>query len=1037
MEEAIKRFLNDLNEDFAAEIYKSFGYDPDAEDIDIEFFETLLSRRPEILDNFFSYIKPYLDDPNFYASFDLTDESVLQKIFFSKIFISDEVYFRFIDEAIKQRDSKELPLVVMSSSDIDELLKRGYSLEEIADFELFSDSVCIELYNRDRSLYRKILRGYSTNLGYIVAKEYVSGNKDALGAYLDKFLFDRRFADVLDALSNYSINIKQFISDVGVFVNFDKDLSYSLIDDDVLLQKLINSWGPEAVIFGSTISKESAQLAADFTYDDYIFYDGSIKKSPYILLNLLNKGYTEALFNCDYRAINEDVIEFIKTHDFRYEDIAKSETLLSSYLINKMLTDIGYTGIIIHTTGALHDINAFNYVYDYFKNKYSSDEHIYSFYGSEVPVVKAFALGEDMDSSTYTVSPEVAERMIELGLDFKTFLEKYKRIKGLDQVFYAKGEKYALFASDDWNFINDHLDEVTYDDFLSFISMHSFDGDLNNQFIEKFFKEGHYEVANYLSEETLRYLDVERLGLEDISYEDYLKLPDKVKNLPLLKRKFTEKTPDELLALLATDSSTEVVYQALLAGVSPDKILSMSHFYNFDFKTTKLFLEKGCIDAIYQYSYSYSDKDNKKELVELFYKISGGLLPDFSRRIPCEEEFIEFYISKGMYEVLDDIYSFKYIKIDSILGEDYDLELFKKHPVFDGRIINRLITPENQEEVFQVILNHTSKNFSHLEKLIIHIIESDLDDNYIYPLSENFSFDINLLIRKSPIEIKDLLSLIYRKNLYEEKRYLDIILKNLTSSQIKSDLATFYVSDSMYMYIIHKMIEAGNYDFVSLYRGRVVISSLKEAIIHGVFPSSLKIDLDEYGRIIDSLSFTDKEIELFRSRLATEPQYALLIPDIKNNFELLIEYLKNAPEYLKLINKEYFKNPRLLVCLVTVDPKMTASYINKETSVETIATLIRVNPEILDYVYSFLITDDVVDLVSASYPEIIDKVSSGTDVAIENAFANGYVVNEKSRNSVIMHALLNGIPVPIEVLAKNMGPLFSTMWSTSTYSLFT
>ena len=90
MEEAIKRFLNDLNEDFAAEIYKSFGYDPDAEDIDIEFFETLLSRRPEILDNFFSYIKPYLDDPNFYASFDLTDESVLQKIFFSKIFISDE-----------------------------------------------------------------------------------------------------------------------------------------------------------------------------------------------------------------------------------------------------------------------------------------------------------------------------------------------------------------------------------------------------------------------------------------------------------------------------------------------------------------------------------------------------------------------------------------------------------------------------------------------------------------------------------------------------------------------------------------------------------------------------------------------------------------------------------------------------------------------------------------------------------------------------------------------------------------------------------
>ena len=1035
MEEAIEKFLEKLNEEFLNEVYEFFGIDPD--ELDEDVFDIILSRRSEIVDRFFPYIKPFLNDPNFYAAFDLTNDDVMQKVVFTKMLISDEVYYRFIEEAVRQRESKELPLIVMSSGDIEALLNQGFSLSEISKFELFSDEVAYDLYKRDRSLYERLLSGYSTNLGAIVANEYVLGNKDALSVYLEKYNFDQKFIGVLRSLSEYQINIKQFISDVNVSVKFDNEVTYSVVEDESLLQQLINSWGPEAVVFGKTISRESAQLANNFSYDDYIFYDGSIKNSPYILLNLLNKGYTEALFNCGYKAINEEIIDFIKEHNIPYSDIAKSDILLKSYLINKMLTDSGYTGIISDTADCLSDVNAFNYVYNYFLNKYTEDEHVYYSYSDDTQFIKAFALNQELNSFTYYLSNEVAKRVVELGLDFETYLNKFINVRGLCEVFYENGDKRALFASEDYNYITDHINEVTYEDFLSYVSLRGSNISLHHLFVEKFFKEGHVDIVNYLSDEVFNYLEPRQLGIDDIPYEEYLKLPEKIQNLPFFKRKFTKRTPEELLTLLETDNSDEVVYEALQAGVDPHKILSMSYYFSLRYKTVMLFLEKGCTDAITFYSKTYGQNDDERALVALFYEKSGGLLPDFSHHCDCEEEFIRYYVSKGRFDILDGVYSFKYFKIDSILGDNYTLDVFREHPVLDGRIIKKLITPENASEVFDIIFSHNSKIFSFLEDFMIYILQSDFDDNYIYQLSQTFTFDIDVLIRKSPIEIKELLSLINRSSLYEDKRYLDIILKNLTPTQIKGDLATFYVSDNMNMYIIHKMIEAGHYDFVTMYRNRVVTESLKEAILHGVFPASLKLSRDEYSKVLNSLVFTDEEIEILRSMVDTQPQYALLIPDIKNNIELLIDYLKNAPEYIKLIDKKYYSNPRLLVSLVTVDPNMVAYYVNGDTPAETIAMLIRVNHEFLDSIPSYLVSEEVVDLVSASFPEIIDRVSHVSDVAIKNAFDNGYVISNKTKDPVIMYALHNGIPVPIEVLAKNMGPLFSAMWSASVYKLLT
>ena len=152
------------------------------------------------------------------------------------------------------------------------------------------------MYNRDHSLATSLLEGYTDGLGEIVAKEYVSGNIDALKVYLSSYSNDVRLPEVITALADYKISVRDFISDLNLYLSRrSDDDDYSCIEDQSVLEKLVSNWGPEAIVFAKTITKEAAALVPNLSYDSYIFFDGSIKRSPYILLQQLAAGNTDAL----------------------------------------------------------------------------------------------------------------------------------------------------------------------------------------------------------------------------------------------------------------------------------------------------------------------------------------------------------------------------------------------------------------------------------------------------------------------------------------------------------------------------------------------------------------------------------------------------------------------------------------------------------------------------------------------------------------------------------------------------------------------
>lgn len=1037
MDNARELLLKTLNDDLIQQIFSEYGIE---EVDDSEKISAFLNHKSDIFDKFFSFLKPYVNDSAFWNSFNYKDDDVFERLLFTKFFVPDDTFFIIVNAIMKQRDDK-LSLVLTDVYDIDRYLELGFSLKDIASFHSLSKEANLELYNRDHSLAKLLVDGYSIGVGAIVASEYMLGNKKLLRTFLSGSNGDENFLELLNELSNYTLNVRDFVNDLNLYTNYsvvDEDSSkvrsYSIVSDENLLRNLIANFGPEAIVFAKNITDELASLVPDLNYDSYLFYDGSIKKSPDILLNLLNRGIIDALYNCSYRAIDNRVIDFIKNNNISLDSIANSGELNRSYLICQLLLDNNYSFSVHDIDDVLKNVSAFDFVYNYILNHIEID----SFLGFEARFIKHFILNYGSKFiDQLNVSLEVGSRLVSLGLNFDKYFNKYSSIKGLDEALYNSGDKRVIYVSNNYDFINNHINEVTFEELVSLGSSYDVIGRINEYVLAKLYKEGHIEVIDYMSDDDLLYIDLNMFGLDKITYDDYLKLPERLKNCQRLKQKFIPDNSEELLEMLDINPTAEIVYKALETGIDHRIVFSKLRYDVLDFKCTKYFLENGIIDAIYFYShYNSHSKEDDMELVELFYEKSGGLIPDMLRIHGLTESFIKYYLSKKNFDILDKVFDYRYIKVESFLDVGYDLEIFKAHPVLDGRLIEKIINVDNQDEVMEIILNNNNNVFSFFEKFILYIIKSDIDDSYIYKLTEKYSYNIEHLLVNSPISSKDLLSLINRKSLYNHKKFIDIIINNLTPLQIKSDLVTYSVSVDLYDYLISKMIELGYYDFVSLYKNRVDTKSLKEAIINGYFPSSLLNSRDDYIRIIFGFKFSSQEIEKFKEMLDEKPYYALLIPEIKNNPELLISYLSKCPEYFKLLDNNYIRNPEVLVALVEYDPELVSIFVNKNTDINTLSLLIRVSPKFLNYLPNYLITSDLIALTSTFAPQIIDYDNSVSDVCIINALKNGYVFNEKTSTNTISVAFRNGIVVPKEFIKNNISKFFEIFSLVDFYNSF-
>ena len=1042
MKDVVNRLLKDLNEDTIQEIIAHYDIDDIEED-----FSLITNIREDILKTYFSYIIPYLDNEVFYDSFDFSDPTVIEQLSVCKLFISDDFYHKICDRIISQNNDS-VSFSIFDMNDYEYFKSKGYTIADfLTNFELLSPEVVFTLYKENPTYENQIMDKARDNIYLILADKIKNGDYSCLERIDTSIYYNRGnlLSKIIKEVGKNPFNSEKLYEKLSASLgNVDFSLDFSQEE----AQKFIKNGGDFAIIYIKNPSKEVVDLAPGFSFENYVKYNGEFKNSPYLLLKLLNDGYEDSLFYAYSDAINKDVYEYIKQKQISPEVLSNNATLATNYYINKYLVENNDYSCVNNIIGIFQNVETFDFVYDLIINdKVKKDSYIYG--SGDFEFLYYFVKGEKNKISTYNtinnLSPECADKLIDIGLNIDDLfdLNPYD-LNVLAKKFYELGYKEAIFhhsLGNDYKFVEEHLDEITIEDVQNAKEKYgSKKLSFNSKLIEKFVKAGQYEILDGIDEIVY---SLGSYGLDDFSYEEYLQLPDYVKEIPLLKEKYMGMDQSFITELLVNNPSEKVLETAALGGMPYKQLVSYltSTFSHLSDKTVLHYLKQGELGVIYYLS-SYSfNSEFASSIVEEYYRQTKEL-PDkslISRRDDVYFGLILKNLEDNNFSVVTNIEYITEKQLNQIVALGYDFEKFLEYPILNRVVYEYFATKENEDRLVEFLLsqeNEKTNYFFGIETTILKMLKNQYDKEHIKAVATKYGLVLNNIYSKLPNGINPL-DYFDRQLFYGNTTLADYILENSSIEDIYNDLKSISVEDQVKRYIIRNMANKGHYEFVEFYHDDYDRDIVKEALLNGHLYLKDYYNAIRHKNVLNSLKFTEEEYSKLRSMLETNPNFFIFFPDIVSDNKTLAQYLNMNLNTEYYIDSGRINNIDFLEEMVKINPDFVSKRLFCFKTNDDYIRCIKANPDFLNYLTSSHINADIAKVFVDTLPNIIDYYYASDDM-ISLALNKNYVYNEKTKINVVIFALTHGYVVNGEFIKdKGIDFLFDICCNSSITSLFT
>ena len=997
-----------------------WGTDIDAESL---ISEKNSARREEIFNKYFSFISDYISDPAFIPSLkleELSEEELPINLLFIQLFFPKRIYhdiFKYYKDKIDIIFDYSL---ISSKEDVDFYMSMGYTIDEITRTQCFYPKeelmkyvVSFKTTNGviDKEFYDYIINNHIDGCLFLVLEELKKGNYDMLIKY-------KQSKVLIEALLEANLPNTQEILDKIILLS--KRKSCSIITDMEKVKKLISLYGPKYIVFASNPTEELISMVDDFKIEDYISAEGDFQKSPHLLKLLLKKGEYVALEHALPEAITQEIVELLVNSgiDLKYyED--RCPVLEQSLAYNKYLVSQGRYDSLYDLQDVYTNLESFDYIYSLLK---TTDIKLKLKFD-----IIYYLLGKK-DEIYYQVnySEEVAERVVSLGFTLEDYLKWIRYDYSLLKTFIKKGDTRALLLIK--TATKKEVSNITYEDFQSIKAINP-KVKINISSAIKLIKEGHYDVLDNIDEEDNKTI-IEELGLDDITEEQYEALPEKLKELKILKEKFVTPSSEEIIERLKNDPDEETLSLAIKFNIPFETIKRCIEFsYNsieLNYRDVIKFIKEGHLEAFRYLKTRDIKEEEANKVAEEYYKAVNGEIPSETsfyqnssqRRIILEK----YYISQGKYEivalqqyVVEDKKSLEILK-----KRNYSIEDFRRVPIFNVEILIELVKEGYIDDVIAAFQKHPV-SIEHGEDLLILLYRSKIPKDKISYISEFCKVDMTKLIIKLKNSELELLQYLNLETLLSDSDTLTSIIDNLDPEKIERVLQRkVNINQESLNILIRKMVEKGNPRFVRFYSHKGDEKVLKKALLAGYMPKPDTIEQSIFlARKIPSVSFSKEEKEKIKTYIESNPGFVIyLLDEYEKDKSLIIDSIMKEPKIFQLFTCDDATKIDMVKEIAKKDIKIVAALFSELPEEERIK-LVESNHEIVKYLPNDIITVEICRIVVADYPEVIDKRSNIPDDIIQQAFEHGYKVNEKSSKSAITYAINNKKPIPTEIWNEN------------------
>lgn len=1025
MHDDIKRLFELLNVDYMNNILAKY-------DIDFEYlltnYDEFVSKYKDIIyKEYFSFLDKYKDNSEFFQI--LTKENDYEQLLLLKFFAPSEIYYKAIDFYYDGKSIDDVQGFVLDDEDLNYFLGKNFDLKDIIEYFEIVPAIQMRVFTEHPELIDILIESTSYPDASMIAAAISNGSFVGLDKYFAQYgTFEEHLKKLLEELLKFdSFDYNRFFDEILTKYLDKSDIS--VLEDNQLVEKLINIGGSSALIFAKSPTLELIEMT-DFSYGDYILYDGSYKNSPDLLMNFLNKGKVDALMYAKSGAINDDVINFIRDNNISLDRLKSYDNILDSLTMVKYFVENNDYSLVSKLSTITTDLDSFDFVYDLVSTgKYTLNTDYSSSNGAKF--LEHFINHDWSNLYLYNleITYPVALRLIELGLtvdDYVVHLSNHSQLRSIAEAFAFKGEYIPLFFVFDNDLLDKYIDELTYDLYLSALAKSKSDNiHLSIKLLSKFVKEGHYDVLKD-NGSSVYSSNLASFGFDTLTYEEYLKLPDYVQEIPALKEKFLEYNDSYLIDLLATNATSEVVEKVALNGMAYDKLVSYfkeDRFApEFTAKTVKHYLEQGELSVVFRLKYSV-EPEELNEIVELYYKLSNGVLPSFENVYSnnFRNALVKKYLDIGKFEALETISYFDDGLVDIIIASSYDFETFKKYPVFNEKVISKFLTLDKEDELVKIFSEEMEKrhyiSFKGIELLFVKMYKLGFSKESLNRISKIFNINVIDVFKMLNTDDYSIFNCFDFSSFSGNKHFFNKIVGYLDVESVKKLLSGYYLDSDTKLMIIRKMVDLGHYDFVSYYSDKIEESVLKKAILCGYFPEK-EINNNKFFKLfLDKIEFSLEEKGYLKSKIDSDVRYVYFLPELMEDYELLLSYIKKNTNLIKLLDDNKKKDVNLLRLVVKDDPQLCAEILTKDISPADLASLILDNTELIKYLNKYFINIEVVTAVVKNYPNIIDYyLYNVPDDLVKEAIASGYVFSSNSSIEYIRVALENGIEVDYSII---------------------
>lgn len=1021
MQEDVKKFLSMFEGEKIADIFKKFDLDIDdfADD-----FSAFLQHREKIHNEYFSFVDKYINDEDFFKELDLDTD--IENLILTKLVVSDEFYYSLMDHYYNNKEILSTAGIVFDSNDLNYYLNKGISLNDIIDkFEILP-AVQVEICLEHPEMVYAIMDSVTYPNVSLIAVGIVQNHYQYLEKYFGNYSsFSDKLTSLLKELANYDdFDFDSFFEVLITSYLGNNDIS--VLEDENLVRKFIDIGGSKALVFATNPSPELVSYT-NFSYYDYSLYDGSYRNSSSLLLKFLREGKTDALMYAKKNAVNEDVIDIIKNSDISLDRIKSYGDINDSYLVAKYFAENGDYSLISSLTSILSNIECFEYVLnlhntgEYVLEPYYDNSDAYNFLCGVLVGEWSF-----FDSyNNFDISLNVASRLIEIGFNVDVFVRQVSKWKNRDvfiEAFAMKNEYLPLLYTYDEKIVTRYADKIKFELFLDAKAKYG-DVILPKVLLFKFVKEGHYEVLDidnlYISE-----FELEEFGFDTLTYEEYLKLPDYVQNIPVLKELFLDKDASYLKELLENDPNSSVLEKAILSGMTFDDIKPYMNGFRSLTPATVLHLLKNGDKRGVRYLSFYHDNDVVKEIGDLYYELLNGRLPDtedLNSSFHFAGIIIRKFIKMGRFEILEVVDKIYGDNVELLLNSGYDFEMFKKYPVLNGEVIKKFVTLENEEDLVKTLEQLKEKKeylyFSEATELFINMYKVGFSKDSLSKMQNIININCKDLTKYLNEDDYEIFNIVDIREMVNNKIFLSRVLNHISLERTLELLNSFSINSDTKLFIIRKMVTRGYYDFISYYTDKIEEDVLKRALLGGYFPEKQVCENRYFSIYLKKMSFTKEELDYLKSKIQVDYRYIIFFPEIIDDFEVLVQFIKEKPSLIKLLDVEKRKDINLLKIIVKEDPRLCSELIYSSISSKDLVTLLNMNISLLNYLESKYLNIEVIKEIVSSYPNVVDFYSGYLDDnTILTALNTGYKFSDKTSVSIIKVALKNNINVEKSLL---------------------